>query len=292
MLLMHNLSYHSLHQMESAICLRYRPFPYVSKGFEGASARPSRFHLRFNHATPVSLPHFSTPRGPITRSFRHATCMLERFSEPSHNNKGSGNKILRGMTGASLVLACVLGLLNFSGKVNTKFTTAYADSTSKFGFPFSSPDKNFHDVRDALNLLLKTIDETKTIEKELIGDNKSVDLGDPNTRQNAAEFITFMFQGSVSDRLVNLYCSSSQFEKLHAAVLILYKAIVEQALEKEKPLRKPLRKHELKAIIAEATAKGMEKRVPQKTIKALPEWTKALNKIYNNKVTCEGDADT
>ncbi|TKY59665.1 hypothetical protein E2542_SST16757 [Spatholobus suberectus] len=131
LLIMHNLLSNSLHQMESAICLRYYPFPYGSKGVQGA--RPSRFHLRFNHATPLCVPHLSTTRSPVARSFRHATCMLERFSAPSQNER-SGNKILRGVTGVSLVLACVLGLFNFSGKMNPKFTTAYAGNfdSSKF----------------------------------------------------------------------------------------------------------------------------------------------------------------
>ncbi|RDX61189.1 hypothetical protein CR513_60605, partial [Mucuna pruriens] len=121
--------------MESAICLRYCPFPYgYSKGFEGT--RPSRFHLRLNHATPLCVPQFSTSRrSPDTRSFSHANCMLERFSDPSEN-EASGNKILRGVTGASLVLACVVGLFSFSAKMNPKFATAYAQS-----YPFSNTNQ-------------------------------------------------------------------------------------------------------------------------------------------------------
>ena len=136
MLLMHNLSLNSFQKMESAICLRHCPFPYGSKGFQGA--RPSRFHhLKINHATPLSLPQISTTRSSVTRSFGHANCMLERFSSVPSENEGSGNKILRGVTLSSLVLTCVLGLFSFGGKnMNPKLTTAYGNGLE---FPISKP---------------------------------------------------------------------------------------------------------------------------------------------------------
>ncbi|XP_020233001.1 uncharacterized protein LOC109813248 isoform X2 [Cajanus cajan] len=141
--------------MESAIICH--PFPYVSKGFQ--SARPS---LRFNHATPLCLPHFSTSRSPVTRSLSHATCMVERFSESSHNKGSGGNKILRGMTGASLVLACVLGLLNFSGKMNPKLTIAYAcESGTKYNTSMLENTGRF-----VLESLLQTMREAGASSKD------------------------------------------------------------------------------------------------------------------------------
>ncbi|KAK7399790.1 hypothetical protein VNO78_10982 [Psophocarpus tetragonolobus] len=138
--------------MESAICLPHCPFP-----FEGA--RPSRFHLRFNHAIPLCVRQISTIRHPVTRSVRPLNCMLERFSEPLQN-EASGNKILRGVTvaGVSTVLACVVGLFNFCGKMNPKLTTAYATprkveiiDTSKVEAPGRSALKSLLDIikRDA-----------------------------------------------------------------------------------------------------------------------------------------------
>ncbi|KAL5175048.1 hypothetical protein HKD37_08G021349 [Glycine soja] len=135
MLLMHNLSLNSFQKMESAICLRYCPIPYGPKGFHGAN--PSRFLLKINHATPLSLPQISTTRSPVTRSFGHANCMLERFSSVPSENEGSGNKILRGVTLSSLVLTCVLGLFSFGGKnMNPKLTTAYASPYDKIASLF------------------------------------------------------------------------------------------------------------------------------------------------------------
>ncbi|KAJ1387335.1 hypothetical protein SESBI_40075 [Sesbania bispinosa] len=114
--------------MESTIRLCYYPLPsaplnlsYGSKGSE--YARATTFPHRFNHAT-LCLSHFSTSHQ-VACSFKHANCMLNRFSVPS-KNEGSDSKILRGVTRVSLVLACVLGLFNFSSKMNHKFNTSYA----------------------------------------------------------------------------------------------------------------------------------------------------------------------
>lgn len=123
--------------MESAIRLCYSPIPGAQLShFHGANgpsnARASRFHLKFNNAT-LCLSHFSRHQ-PITRSFGHANCMLNRFSMPSENEGGSDNKILRGVTAVSLALACVVGLFNVSSKLNPKLNTAYA---AKY-WPFST----------------------------------------------------------------------------------------------------------------------------------------------------------
>lgn len=154
--------------MESAICLRYCPFPYGSKGLQ--AARPSRFHLKFNHATPFYVPQFSTTTHPVTRSIKHATCMLERFSVPSENERKSGNKILRGVTAVSLVLACVLGLFNFRGKMNPKFNTAYASQRSYDLFKVDA------DGRSALGSLLEIMSKPESsIDRNQTPSNKVPD---------------------------------------------------------------------------------------------------------------------
>ncbi|KAK7319272.1 hypothetical protein RJT34_03991 [Clitoria ternatea] len=116
--------------MESAIGLSHYPHPSVPLRLSNA-----RFHLRFNHAiaTPLSLPQFSTITHPIAPSFRHANCMLDRFSVPSKNERSDHkSKILRGVTRVSLVLACVLGIFNFSSKMNPKFNTPLALAQPSF----------------------------------------------------------------------------------------------------------------------------------------------------------------
>ncbi|XP_017406000.1 uncharacterized protein LOC108319397 isoform X2 [Vigna angularis] len=155
--------------MESAISLRYCPFPYSSKGFQSASS--NRFHLRLNHATPLCAPQFSATRHPVTRSVWHANCTFERFSQPTQK-EGRGSKILRGVTGASLVLACVLGLFNF--KMNPKLTTAHASSYEDFNSSMSENEFDPSHVegkgRDALKSLLKIMKDAqvKTHENEII----------------------------------------------------------------------------------------------------------------------------
>lgn len=116
--------------MEYAIGLRCYPLPnppsrlsFGSKGYE--DARGSRFGHRFNHAT-LCLTRISTSH-PVARPFRHGNCTLNSFSMPSKNiEEKSDNKILRGVTRVSLVLSCILGLFNFSSKMNPKLNTAYA----------------------------------------------------------------------------------------------------------------------------------------------------------------------
>jgi len=116
-----------------AIRLRCSPIPspplhlsYGSKRYEDANARGNKFHLKFNHAT-LSFPQFTTSHQ-FARSFKHADCMINNsFSVPNPKNiESSENKISRGMSGVSLVLGCILGIINFSGMMNSKNSMACA----------------------------------------------------------------------------------------------------------------------------------------------------------------------
>ncbi|KAI4298270.1 hypothetical protein L6164_031848 [Bauhinia variegata] len=115
--------------MESAISLRYTPWPTPTATFRLSSrsigVRASRsVHLSLSHA---SLPHCSLRHQAAHVSGR-VNCMLdenERFSVPS-KKEGRDNNVIRGMTGLSLVMACVVGVFNFSNKMNPKLITAYA----------------------------------------------------------------------------------------------------------------------------------------------------------------------
>jgi len=172
--------------MESAISLRYCPFPYSSKGFQGAGS--TRFHLRFNHAKPLCAPQFSSTRHPVTRSVGHANCILGRFSQPSQN-EGRGSKFLRGVTGASLVLACVLGLFNF--KMNPKLTTAHAcDKFSMLGEV--DPSEVEGQGRIALKSLLKTMDDAETHQNMTIPSGFSK-LGPSQDEVNTLKVLFFCY---------------------------------------------------------------------------------------------------
>ncbi|XP_014508302.1 uncharacterized protein LOC106767861 isoform X1 [Vigna radiata var. radiata] len=175
--------------MESAISLRYCPFPYSSKGFQSAAS--IGFHLRLNHATPLSAPQFSATRHQVTRSVWHANCTFERFSQPTQKEE-RGSEILRGVTGASLVLACVLGLFNF--KMNPKLTTAHASSSSSFpssGHYNSSMFENEVDGkgRDALESLLKIMKDAQVHENEIIPSQFNEDRGPSGEEVNTLKCI-------------------------------------------------------------------------------------------------------
>ncbi|CAL0324782.1 unnamed protein product [Lupinus luteus] len=126
-----------MNQMESAIRLRYSSLPSAPlRQFHGANesyyARASRIHLEFNRAATLRLSHLSV-RHEVTGSFGRVNCVLNNKSYiPSENEENSDNKILRGVSAASLALACVVGLFSLSTKLNPKFNTAYAYS---FRFP-------------------------------------------------------------------------------------------------------------------------------------------------------------
>ncbi|AES90701.2 hypothetical protein MtrunA17_Chr4g0052241 [Medicago truncatula] len=106
---------------------------YGSKRYEDASARGSKFHLKFNHAT-LNFPQFSASHQ-FARSFGHANCMINNsFSVPNSKNiEGSENKNLRGMSGVSLVLGCILGIINFSGMMNPKISMALPFDPTNIG---------------------------------------------------------------------------------------------------------------------------------------------------------------
>lgn len=179
--------------MESAISLRYCPFPYSSKGFQSAAS--IGFHLRLNHATPLSAPQFSATRHQVTRSVWHANCTFERFSQPTQKEE-RGSEILRGVTGASLVLACVLGLFNF--KMNPKLTTAHASSSSSFpssGHYNSSMFENEVDGkgRDALESLLKIMKDAQVHENEIIPSQFNEDRGPSGEEVNTLKVFFFCF---------------------------------------------------------------------------------------------------
>lgn len=141
--------------MESAIRLCYSSLPSaplrrLSNGAKGsACASSATFHHTLNHAS-LFASHFPKLHPIATRSFHHANCMPDRlFSVPSKNDGESDNsKVLRGMTGISLVLACVLGLFNFNSKMNPMFKAAYASTSFPGGMA-------------ALQSLLQTINAEK-----------------------------------------------------------------------------------------------------------------------------------
>ncbi|KAK7260467.1 hypothetical protein RIF29_26533 [Crotalaria pallida] len=156
--------------MEYAIRLCYTPLPRAPPrlfhGSIGSSyPRTSRIHLKFNHAiaTTHHVSHFSTLHQVSARSFGGANCMLnsnKSSSMPSENEESNGNKTMRGVTGASLALACVVGLFNLSSKLNPKLSTAYASwlsspTTSTTVSSRGAPNIALPGSNDALESLIR-----------------------------------------------------------------------------------------------------------------------------------------
>ena len=100
--------------MESTLFLRNAPLPSVplqriSSPVNLSAARVTVPNFSLNHLT-LSLVNNSLPR-PLRHDFSPIVCALNKFSKHSTNDEGD-NKIVRGSVGASLVMACVLGIIS------------------------------------------------------------------------------------------------------------------------------------------------------------------------------------
>ena len=113
--------------MASAIRLCYGPIPAnhprLASGTIGVAPRPSRVHLGLGQPSHF-LSNYSK-NWQVARPVRCVNCTLGNSSLPSKNEENE-NKIMRGMTGISLVLACVLGVFSFKVMINSKSAMAYA----------------------------------------------------------------------------------------------------------------------------------------------------------------------
>lgn len=121
--------------MDSAICLCYSPLPAaprrLSSSVRAATPGASSIHLSLSHGS-LCLSR-SSKHHQISRPL-HINCMLDRFSEGSKKEE-KDNKIVRGMKGVSLALACVLGAFNLISKMNPKSNVAYAAGLWNQGSP-------------------------------------------------------------------------------------------------------------------------------------------------------------
>ncbi|XP_030972456.1 uncharacterized protein LOC115992404 isoform X2 [Quercus lobata] len=100
--------------MESTLLLRNAPLPSVplqriSSPVNLSAARVTVPNFGLNHST-LSLVNNSYPR-PLRHDFSPIDCAVNNFSTHSTNDEGD-NKIVRGSVGASLVMACVLGIIS------------------------------------------------------------------------------------------------------------------------------------------------------------------------------------
>ena len=100
--------------MESTLFLRNAPLPSVplqriSSPVNLSAARVTVPNFSLNHLT-LSLVNNSLPR-PLRHDFSPIVCAVNKFSTHSTNDEGD-NKIVRGSVGASLVMACVLGIIS------------------------------------------------------------------------------------------------------------------------------------------------------------------------------------
>ncbi|XP_050287702.1 uncharacterized protein LOC126726485 [Quercus robur] len=100
--------------MESTFLLRNAPLPSVplqliSSPVNLSVARVTVPNFGLNHLT-LSLANNSYPR-PLRHDFSPIVRAVNNFSTHSANDEGD-NKIVRGSVGASLVMACVLGIIS------------------------------------------------------------------------------------------------------------------------------------------------------------------------------------
>ncbi|KAL4627557.1 hypothetical protein ACB092_05G174000 [Castanea dentata] len=100
--------------MESTLFLRNAPLPRVplqriSSPVNLSAARVTMPNFGLNHLT-LLLANNSYPR-PLRHDFSPIVCAVKKFSTHSTNDEDD-NKIVRGSIGASLVMACVLGIVS------------------------------------------------------------------------------------------------------------------------------------------------------------------------------------
>lgn len=102
--------------MDSALCLQYGALCVPSPM---RVTRVPRLLPNFNNPSPLSLSSLcSTHRAVSGHAFGPVISALNKPSTPSANDKDDKKLIVRGIGGASVVLACVLGIMN----CNYKFT--------------------------------------------------------------------------------------------------------------------------------------------------------------------------
>nr|POE97572.1 hypothetical protein CFP56_17091 [Quercus suber] len=113
--------------MESTLFLRSSPLASLPIRISSplSATRLTNPNFSSNHSS-LSLPNSSYQR-PLRHAFSPIVCAVNRFPTPSTNDE-SDSKIVRGTVGASLVLACVVGIISCGCMMSPK---ANAISPSK-----------------------------------------------------------------------------------------------------------------------------------------------------------------
>ncbi|RVW57838.1 hypothetical protein CK203_115294 [Vitis vinifera] len=158
--------------------LRTRPCPIANIALlihqpENA-ARLTKTHLGF---LPSSL---SFPKGSVGRTVQHIpspiTCTLDGFSFPTGKNEG-GNNNSRSMVGASLALACALGIISCSGMMHHKAFAAWSTASST---TMEMAARTNIEVKTAMDLLMPSrgADEAeKYLKKKIKAHNEDNEAG-------------------------------------------------------------------------------------------------------------------
>ncbi|TYH67316.1 hypothetical protein ES332_D06G180800v1 [Gossypium tomentosum] len=104
--------------MEAALCLAYGPLPSISLRTVPAS---TRLHFGFNPSFLLVSSGFITNHRQCRRFYGPGPLALDRSnSSMASANENGGAKVVRGAVGASLALACALGIIGCGCKMNFK----------------------------------------------------------------------------------------------------------------------------------------------------------------------------
>ncbi|MBA0811080.1 hypothetical protein Gohar_003013, partial [Gossypium harknessii] len=104
--------------MEAALCLGYGPLPIISLRTVPAS---TRLHFGFNPSFLLVSSGFITNHRQCRRFYGPGPLALDRSnSSMASENENGGAKVVRGAVGASLALACALGIIGCGCKMNFK----------------------------------------------------------------------------------------------------------------------------------------------------------------------------
>ncbi|KAJ0083145.1 hypothetical protein Patl1_10058 [Pistacia atlantica] len=109
--------------MESTLCLSYFPRPAIPFNLNLSTKSvklKQTTRLRSSHSCFSLSSGLNVTRRPLGHvlNFNAVICELEKSSTPSKKNENGDRKIFKGTVGASLVLACVVGIMSCSSKMN------------------------------------------------------------------------------------------------------------------------------------------------------------------------------
>lgn len=188
--------------MDSALCLQYGALCVPSPM---RVTRVPRLLPNFNNPSPISLSSLcSTHRAMSGHAFSPVISALNKPSTPSTNDKDDKKLIVRGIGGASVVLACVLGIMN----CNYKFTPrAIAGVRDPYQTSRSSVKQDIlypKSAKDVLQSLLMVNENVASSKTSILPNFKNLKSPPEPSIKDCQDLTVYSFIHTHS--VISLYC--------------------------------------------------------------------------------------